>query len=214
MRKKLFAGLLMSASVLGVCVVSGVTADAATIEQDTEIGITFTDHDPGKVPGPLEFKYVPNKFDFGTGKKLTDTSFAEVSGQKKYVVVSDTRAGATDKWEVYAKLSNVMSGTEQLTGAQVKFNATKQGYQGTGAPEAPGSIVAPTGSATVTAPSVTLSQGAAATKVMEDGTAGTGTYQGATAMEMSTISLDAPANAGKAGLTYSGKITWSLDDTL
>ena len=212
--KKLLAGVLLSASVLGVCVYGGVAADAAPVDdQETEIGIEFTDHKPG-TPGPLEFKYVPNKFDFGTGRKLTDTSFPEVSGQKKYVIVSDTRAGATDKWEVYATLSNVMSGSEQLTGAQVKFNATKQGYQGTGAPEAPGSIVAPTGSATVTAPSVTLSQGAAATKVMEDGTAGTGTYQGATAMEMSTISLDAPANAGKAGLKYSGKITWSLDDTL
>jgi hypothetical protein len=214
MKKKLLAGMLASATVLGMFVAGGTALAASVDSKDSEVGIGFTNHGPGVNPGPLQIKWAPIKLDFGTTNSTAGTTFNEQSGLKKYVVVDDTRGGGTDKWELSVGLSNLMSGATQLTGAQLKFDSVKQGYQGTDAPEAAGSIVAPTGSAAVTAANFTLAQGATAVKVMEDGTGGVGTHQGFSALEMANIQLDVPANAAEAGKQYAGKLTWSLDDTI
>ena len=217
MNKKLLAGLLASATVLGLSVMVGTSADAAPVDgAETGVGIGFSDHGPGVTPGPLEIKWAPLKFDFGSTNTVNTAAatFNETTGSKKYVVISDTRGGASDAWELYASLGNMMSGADQLTGAQLKFDVTEVGYQGTAAPEAAGSIVAvdPLNTSAVTAANFTLSQGAAATKVFED--AGPGTYQGLSGMEMDNIQLDVPANAADSGKQYSGKVVWSLDNTI
>ena len=217
MKKKVLAGLLTSASLLGVCLTGGVSTYAAAIDDlDTEVGIGFTGHQPGQ-PGPLEIKWAPSDFDFGSANTVNTAAsqFSEESGSTKYLVVGDTRGGATDEWKVTAQLSNLMSGTAQLAGAELSFNADMKGYQGTAAPEAPGSIIAaPAGVTATLNASVDLQQGAAAIDVFRDGTAGTGTYQGYSAMEMSDIELDVPGNVAKSGKHYTGTLTWSLEDTI
>ncbi|WP_137665680.1 WxL domain-containing protein [Enterococcus hulanensis] len=213
-KKRLVAGLLTSATVVGLFAAGGTTFAAEVDSAESEVGIGFSNHSPGVNPGPLEIKWAPINLNFDDSNDYTQTSFNEVTGSKMYTVVSDTRGGGTDKWELNAKLGNLMSGSTQLVGAQLEFDALKQGYTGTAKPELPGSIIAPTGSAAVTAANFTLSQGAAATKVMEDGTGGTGTFQGASAMEMSNIKLNVPSNVVNAGKEFTGKLTWSLDDTL
>ena len=219
MKKKLLAGLLTSATLVGICMAGGVNASATEVDNaDTEIGIGFTGHGPGTTPGPLEIQWAPLKLDFHNANTVNTAvqDFPEITGSKKYMVVSDTRAGATDEWKLTAQLTNLTNAanTETLTGAILKLDSVLQGYQGTNAPEAPGSIVAPTGrTATVAAASQTVNAGGTAVNVMEDGT-GSGTYQGQTAMEMDNIELEVPANAAKVGEQYSGTLTWSLNDVI
>lgn len=213
-KKRLVAGLLTSATVVGLFATGGTAFAAEVDSAESEVGIGFSNHIPGKTPGPLEIKWAPINLNFDDSNDYTQTSFNEVTGSKMYTVVNDSRGGATDKGELSAKLGNLMSGSTQLVGAQLEFDAVKQGYTGTAKPELPGSIIAPTGSAAVTAANFTLGQGAAATKVMEDGSGGTGTFQGASAMEMSNIKLNVPSNVVNAGKEFTGKLTWSLDDTL
>lgn len=220
--KKLLAGVLLSASVLGVCVLGG-TAFAADIDDtDTDVGIGFTGHHPGPNPGSLEISWAPDSFDFGSSNTVNTTAatFTEKSGvAKKYVVIKDERGNpvGTEEWKVTAKLSSLTTaavGGDQLTGAELTFDAVKQGYSGTGNPESGGAIIAPTGSATVKGASFTLQQGATAIDVMEDGASGTGTYQGYSAMEMTDIELSVPGNVAKSGKQYSGTVTWTLADAI
>ncbi|WP_368757014.1 WxL domain-containing protein [Enterococcus avium] len=219
MKKKLVAGLLTSATLLGVCVLGGANASAAEVDNaDTEVGIGFTGHAPGTTPGPLEIQWAPLKLDFHNANTVNTVvqDFPEITGTKKYMVVSDTRAGATDEWKLTAQLTELTNAanTETLTGAILKFDTALQGYQGTNAPEAPGSIVA-AGARTATGfgAGKTVNAGGSAVNLMEDGT-GSGTYQGQTAMEMDNIKLEVPANAAEVGEQYSGTLTWSLDDTI
>lgn len=214
-KKKIIAGLLTSASILGVCTAGGAVSAAEVDSVDTTVGIGFSGHAPGPNPGPLELKWAPISLDFGSSNTVNTATeaFAEESGSKKYVVVKDERAGQTDKWQVSAKLGNLMSGTAQLAGATLKFDTALQGYQGDAAPESPGSIVPPEGTAT-TVVAASLDQGASAQVLFEDGTAGSGTYQGASAMEMNNIKLEVPGNIAVAGKQYTGTLTWSLDDTV
>lgn len=214
MKKKLLASMLVSATVLGIFAAGGTVLAGQKDSYDTGVGIGFSDHEPGKTPGDLEIKWAPIKLDFGKANSTNKLSFDEKSGLKKYVVVSDERTpNVANKWELNVKLGALTSGATPLTGAELKFDSTKQGYQGTVGPEDGGSVIAPTGSATVEGLNFTLAQGASATTVMKDGT-GAGTYKGMSALEMSNIKIEAPANAGEAGKQYSGTLTWSLDDTI
>lgn len=215
--KKLLAGVLLSASVLGVCVLGG-TAFAAIDEQDTEVGIGFTGHSPG-TSGDLEFKWRPDKFDFGNANTINTiaTDFPEDSGSNKYVIISDDRVAAiTNEWKVTVKMSKLMSGSAQLSGAVLNFDAEKKAYNGTGAeaPEAAGMISAATAAhtATVTATQSLPQDGAAVVAMTDSGAAGS--YKGMTAMELSNIELAVPANIAQSGKQYTGKVTWSLDDAI
>lgn len=217
MKKKVLAGLLASATVVGVFMAGGTALAAPVDSAGTDVGIGFTDHIPGETPGPLEIKWAPIKFDFGNSNKHTVTSFNEASGLKKYVVVSDDRTPATaNKWELSAKLGTLMSGATPLTGATLKFDTDLQGYQGTASPEAAGSIIAPdvANTATVPAANFSLAQAGTAQVVMKDGDGVAGTYRGFSAFEMENIKLDVSSNVVNAGKQFTGKLTWSLDDTL
>ena len=219
MKKKLLAGLLTSATLVGVCIAGGVHVSAAEVDNaDTEVGIGFTGHAPGTTPGPLEIQWAPLKLDFHNANAVNTVvqDFPEITGTKKYMVVSDTRAGVTDEWKLTASLTELTNAanTETLTGAVLKFDTAIQGYQGTNAPEAPGSIVAAgTRTATGFGAGQTVNAGGTAVSLMQDGT-GSGTYQGQTAMEMDNIALEVPANVAKDGEQYSGTLTWSLDDVI
>ncbi|ROX82769.1 WxL domain-containing protein [Enterococcus durans] len=218
MKKQLLAGLLVSATLVGIGLSGGLSASAAVIDSvDTEVGIGFTGHGGG-TPGPLEIKWAPLKLDFQNANEVNTVvqAFPEIAGNKKYVVVSDTRAGATDEWKVTAQLTDLKNAknTETLTGAILKFDSALKGYEGVNAPEAPGSIVAPGARTATVPPASQVAAGGAAVKVMEDGTGSVGTFQGASAMEMDNIALEVPANAAKAGEQYTGTLTWSLDDVI
>lgn len=220
MKKKVLAGLLTSATLIGLCMAGGTSASAAEVDHaDTEVGIGFTNHKPGVNPGPLEVKWAPIKLNFHNSNTVNTAvqDFPEITGKKQHVVVSDVRGGATDQWKLTAAMTTLTNAanTETLTGAVLKFDTTLQGYFGTDAPEAPGSIVAPGArTATMTGASASVTAGAAAVKVMEDGTGGVGTFQGGSAMEMDNIAMEVPANAAKPSEQYSGTLTWSLDDTI
>ncbi|MDT2659194.1 WxL domain-containing protein [Enterococcus hulanensis] len=217
MKKKLLAGVLASATVLGVCMAGGAAQAAVKDTVTTEAGIGFTDYVPGGNEA-LAIKWAPGNFDFGTTNTVNTsaTAYNEDSGSKKYIVIKDERTETnTDKWELNVGLSDIKSGSAQLTGATLEFKATKQAYQGTATPESPGSIVAPTSdhTATVTSTTQVLSQGVTQ-KVMEDNGNNTSSYKGTTALEMDEIKMNVPAGVAREGRQYSGTVTWSLDDTL
>ncbi|MBO1306117.1 WxL domain-containing protein [Enterococcus sp. 669A] len=221
MKKKLLASLLASASVLGVCVLGGTALADETDNAETEVGIGFSGHDPGTTGDPLEIKWAPINFDFGSANTVNTVAatFNEDSGSNKYVVVSDGRTTpTTDEWKLTASLSNMMSGSAQLTGATLEFGTVKKAYNGSAAPETPGSITAPTAqhTAVMAAATQTLTQGGTAVPVMQDDGVGTTSYKGMTAMEMesSSIKLNVPASVAQAGKQYTGTLTWSLDDTI
>lgn len=214
MKKKLLAGVLASATVLGVCMAGG-SALAADLPDtvETKAGIGFTDYNEGGT-GDLAIKWAPGNFDFGTTNKVEDTatSYNEDSGAKKYVVIEEKRTGAS--WELTVGLSDIKSGSAQLTGATLEFDAAVQAYQGTATPESPGSIVAPTAAHTATVASAkqVLNQGVNNQSVMQDDGNGTSSYKGTTALEMANIKMNVPAGVAKEGRQYSGTVTWSLDD--
>ena len=217
MKKRILAGLLASATVVGMFAAGGTALAAPVDSAGTDVGIGFSDYVPGETPGPLEIKWAPIKFDFHDSNNYKSTSFNEKSGLKKYVVVSDDRTPATaNKWELSAKLGTLMSGATPLTGATLKFDTDLQGYQGTVDPAATGSIIAPdvANTATVSAANFTLAQAGTAQVVMKDGDGVAGTYRGFSAFEMENIKLDVPSNVVYAGKQFTGKLTWSLDDTI
>ena len=227
MKKKVFAGLLTSLSVLGVCVLGGVSSYAA----DTEVGIGFGTHtDPGET-GDLKIRWVPTELDFGTSNvvnKTTNVDFAEqdeVAGAKKYAVVEDSRdhTGADVEWKLTAGVSDLVSTTSptiKLTGAVLKFDTDKHDYSGTLDPGlASGGIAAATPAHTATIAgnyAINADTTATATKVMEDGNiAGSLTsFEGNTAMEMKNIKLSVPANVAQKGHQYKGKMTWTLTNAI
>lgn len=216
--KKLLSGLVLSVSVLGVCVLGGTAFAAPVDDQDTEVGIGFTGHSPG-TSGDLEFKWRPDKFDFGNANTVNTvaTDFSEDSGSNKYVIVSDDRAAAsTNEWKVTVKMSKLMSGSAQLSGAVLNFDAEKKAYNGTGteAPESAGMISAATAAhtATVVATQSLPQDGAAVVAMTDSGVSGS--YKGMTAMELTNIELAVPANIAQSGKQYTGKVTWSLDDAI
>ena len=218
MKKRFFAGLLASATVLGVFVAGGTALAAEKDSHDTEVGIGFSAHTVPPGTDPLTILWAPINFDFGTTNTVNTAAatFNETSAANRYVVVEDDRVETNaDKWELTAKLSDMKDGTVQLTGATLSFDAVKKAYTGTAAPEAPGSIIAPTALHTATVPATqTLAQSATAVKVMEDDGGGTSSYKGTTAVEMSNIKMNVPGNAAQAGKQYKGTLTWSLDDTI
>lgn len=215
-KKKLVAGLLASASVLGVCL-SGGTAFAANVsDQDSQVGIGFGEHIIGK-PGELEVKWLPRELDFGSGHKPDAAQAVDYDAKgaaKKYVVVSDAREDIDRvAWTLTAKLSDLSDGGNSLAGVSLNFDSTLMGYAGDQAPEDPSSVIAP-GSRTAVVPSSVSLTPNAVTKVMHDNGGGTASYLGQSAVEMSNIKLKVLGGSALQNKTYTGTVTWSLDDTI
>ncbi|MGG5329581.1 WxL domain-containing protein [Enterococcus sp. AZ163] len=215
MKKKVWAGLLASASVLGVCIAGGTALAAEVDTHDTNVGIGFSGHTTPPGTDDLTLKWAPISFDFGSSNTVNAAAqaFNEDTGAKKYVVVSDARTTGSDEWKLTAELSQLTSGSSTLTGATLSFDSVKKGYVGTAAPETAGSIITPTAAhtATVAAASQTLTPGATAVVVMSDASV---SYKGDTAMEMDNIKLNVPGGVAVEGKQYSGKLTWSLNDAI
>lgn len=225
MKKKLLAGMLASATVLGMFVAGGTALAADT--NDTEVGIGFSLHHPGTNPGDLQILWTPLELDFGSTNTVNTAvqdfdEQDEAGGVKKYAVVEDTRPhGSSDpdvEWKLTAKVAELVSTSNpatKLDGAVLKFDTDMHGYQGTISPEISG-IVATSGQTATMAANYSLTTGAlTATEVMKDGsTSGPTSFEGNTAMEMKNIKLTVPANVAKKGHHYTGDLTWSLDDTI
>ncbi|MBO0410175.1 WxL domain-containing protein [Enterococcus hulanensis] len=215
--KKVLASVLVSATVLGFGL-SGVTAFADDTGDDaqTDIGIGFTDYSPGTRPGDLEIKWAPKTFDFGLTNEVANSAevYSEDTGKNKYIVVNDVRDKTDGVWKLTAGLSKLQSGSIELVGAELKFDAGKKGYQGTATPEVPGSIIDGTGTAVVNDAQYTLAQGATAIDVMHDEGAAGKTHQGFSVLEMENIELSVPKGSAASGRQYSGKINWTLEDTI
>ena len=228
-KKRLVAGLLTSATVLGLFAAGGT---AFAVEQDnsvSEAGIGFAMHGPGTNPGGLEILWTPLELDFGSANAVNTAvaDFAEqdeAGGVHKYAVVNDGRPhGSSDpdvEWKLTAKVDELVSTSNpatKLTGAVLKFDTDKHGYQGTVSPEIAGITTATVNHTATMAANYSLTTGAlAATEVMKDGDAASGptSFGGATAMELKNIKLTVPANVAKKGHHYTGDLTWSLDDTI
>ena len=228
MKRKAWVGLVTSVSVLGVCLVGGLSSYAA----DTGVGIGFSSHtDPGDA-GNLKIRWVPTELDFGTSNTVNKTAnvdfpeLDEAAGGKKYVVVEDSRPhGVSDpdvEWKLTAQVSDLEStsapGTK-LTGAKLKFDTDMHDYSGTLDPATGGGIAAAGAHTATMDPNYELDadSSVAASSVMEDdgsSAGGTTSFEGNTAMEMKNIKLSVPANVAQKGHQYKGKITWSLSDTI
>ncbi|MGM0216279.1 WxL domain-containing protein [Enterococcus sp. AZ109] len=228
MNKKILAGVLTSASVLGVVAFSGVTSHAA----DTEVGIGFSLHtDPGGT-GDLRIRWVPSEMDFGTSNTANITANVEfeeqteAAGSKKYTVVQDVRphgASAPNvEWKLTAAVSDLVSltsPTTKLTGAVLAFDTAMHDYTGTLEPGSPlGGTGSPAGQTATMESSYAISADstATATKVMSDGKVASNvtSFEGNTAMEMKNIKLRVPANIAQKGHQYKGTMTWTLSDTI
>lgn len=215
MKKKVLVGLLVSASVLGICVTGGTALAAEVDSHDTNVGIGFSGHVTPPGTDDLTLKWAPINFDFGSSNMVNaaNQAFPEDTGAKKHVVVSDARAETgAEEWKLTAKLTQLTSGSSTLTGAELSFDSEVKAYVGSAAPETAGSIIAPTGqTATVAATTQTLIPGATAVTVMSDTAS---SYKGDTAMEMDNIELNVPGGVAVSGKQYSGKLTWSLDSVI
>lgn len=218
MKKKLLAGMLASISLVGICFSSTSAFAAPVDDQETEVGIGFSGHTPG-TPGDLEFKWKPDKFDFGSANTVNTVAqdFTEESGANKYIIISDDRAAAnTNEWKVTVEMGKLMSGSAQLSGAVLNFNAALMAYNGTGteAPESAGMITLPTAAHTANVVATqSLVQDAAAVTAMTDSGA-SGSYKGMSAMEITDIELAVPANIAQSGKQYTGTVTWTLSDDI
>lgn len=216
MKKKVLAGLLASATVLGMFVAGGTALADEKDSHDTGVGIGFSGHTTPPGTDDFTLKWAPINFDFGSSNTVNAAAqaFNEDTGAKKYVVVSDGRAETgAEEWKLTAKLTPLVSGSSSLTGATLSFDSAKKAYVGTASPETAGSILAPSAShtATVAGATQTLTPGAAAITVMSDAQS---SYKGDTAMEMDNIKLNVPGGVAVEGKQYSGKLTWSLDDVI
>lgn len=227
-KKRLVAGLLTSATVVGLFATGGTAFAAEVDTKDTEVGIGFAIHQPGG-PGALNLRWTPIELDFGKSNTVNTAveDFAEqdeVGGVRKFAVVEDERPhGSSDpdvEWKLTAQMAELVSTSNPLTkldGAVLTFDTDKHGHQGTDSPEIGGIIAATVDHTAVMDPSYSLAAGAStATKVMEDDGAllKTTSYNGRTAMEMKNMKLTVPANVAKKGHHYKGKLTWSLDNTI
>lgn len=225
--------LVTALAVTTLSVISAGAAYAAEVDNaDTEVGIGFVDaHIPGEKDGDLQLRWVPKKLDFGKYNDVNGkyTEFSEVSTNKYYVVVRDTRkddptgsANDTDKWKVNAKLGDItVAGqpTKKLTKAQLYFDSKAQGYEGENDPNTDNtSIKAAAAHATSknsTVPTViakTQLEANGATKELMRQTAQKNSADWAASLE--NIKLGVGGKQGEKGLYYSGKLTWTLDDTL
>lgn len=227
-KKRLVAGLLTSATVVGLFAAGGTAFAAEVDTKDTEVGIGFAMHQPGG-NGALNLRWTPIELDFGKTNTVNTAieDFAEqdeAGGVRKFAVVEDERPhGVTDpdvEWKLTAQMAELVSTSNpatKLTGAVLTFDTDKLGHQGTDSPEIAGIIPAIADQTAVMDPSYSLAAGAStATKVMEDNgdISKTTSYKGRTAMEMKDMKLTVPANVAKKGHHYTGKLTWSLDDTI
>ncbi|HFP7420794.1 TPA: WxL domain-containing protein [Enterococcus faecalis] len=222
MKKNLVVGFVSSVALVGIAIAGGGNVQATVTDSaSTDIGIGFSGHGPGTTPGPLDIQWAPIGLDFSNSNMVNTAAvqaFPETTGTNKYVVVSEKRSNEpTREWSLTAQLSDLTNagGSETLTGAGLKFDAAVKGYTGTNTPESPGSIVDKGArTATVNASSQSVTAGAAAVPVMKDAGTGGASFLGSTAMEMSNVKLEVPANAAKINQQYSGTLTWSLNDTI
>lgn len=226
-KKRLVAGLLTSATVVGLFAAGG-TAFAAPVDNSaTEAGIGFAMHGPGTNPGDLEIKWSPLELDFGSANTVNTAvqDFVEqdeAGGVHKYVVVKDERDHTSGdvEWKLTAKVDELVSTSNpatKLTGAVLKFDTDKHGYQGTISPEISGITTATLQHTATMAANYSLTTGAStATTVMQDGDIGSSltSYEGNTAMELKNIKLTVPANVAQKGHHYKGDLTWSLEDAI
>ncbi|MGM0338862.1 WxL domain-containing protein [Enterococcus sp. AZ007] len=223
-KKKLVAGLLASASVLGICL-SGGTALAAVQEEDTTVGIGFKDHTNPPPKGDLSIQWLPKALTFGEGHDVNTgvKAFDETSTTPKYVVINDGRAeNGIEEWSLSAKLSKlVTSENHELDGAKLEFMNTKMAYDGGTAHPDTTNVVAARTEHTATilgnAGVVELDAGnATAVGVMQDkgDATKTSSYKGKTATQLSGIKLSVPGNKAVANKSYTGTVTWSLDDVI
>lgn len=227
MKKKIFAGLLASATVLGLFAAGGTAFAAQVDNSDTEAGIGFAMHGPGTTPGDLQIRWTPLELDFGSSNTVNTAvqDFAEqdeAGGVRKFAVVEDKRDHTSGdvEWKLTAKVDELVSTSNpatKLTGAVLKFDTDKHGYQGTISPEISGIIPATASHTATMSANYSLTTGAGtATDMMQDGDVGSNvtSFEGNTAMEMKNIKLTVPANIAKKGHHYTGDLTWSLDDTI
>lgn len=228
--KRTLAAVLAAATVGTIGVGSAYAAKVD--EQDTEVGIGFVDaHIPGQNDGDLQLRWVPKKLDFGKYNDVNGkyTEFEEVSGNSYYVVVRDTRkddqtgsVNDTNTWKVNAKLgeiTNATTPTKKLTKAQLFFDSKAKGYVGEDDPNTVASTIkdatahaTSTGSKVPTVQAETQLEAGGATKELVRQTAQDKSADWATSLE--NLKLGVGGKQGEKGLSYSGTLTWTLDDTL
>lgn len=210
------------------------SAYAAEVDKgETEVGIGFVDaHIPGEKDGDLQLRWVPKKLDFGKYNDVNGkyTEFSEVSTNNYYVVVRDTRKDAppstvndTNTWKVSAKLgeiTNKTTPTKKLDKAQLFFESKAHGYLGEDDPNTNAATIkdaaahaTSTGSKTPTVVSTkTQLEAGGASKELVRQTSQDASADWATSLEK--IKLGVGGGQGEKGLSYSGTLTWTLDDTL
>lgn len=227
-KEKLVAGLLASASVLGIALAGVTSVDAAPKSGGvTDGSIGFSGHEQPVLNGDLDLLWYPKSFNFGASHDNTTAAktYTAQNGETKYAIVGDNRVangttGSPNAWKLVATASTLADGGATLTGAVYSFtgnelkNYVSASGQDTETPEATGAIdnALPGGHTVSASADVTLpADGTTAVDVMS---ASAGTIDGKYAAELNDISLTVPANTSQEGKQYAGTVTWSLDDTL
>lgn len=231
MNKKKLVTSLVTTSMLGGLLVGGMSASAAKVDEDnTKVEFGFIkDYNPPKPApdGDITLRWTPKAFQFGNAHTVLSTSapqtYDEINttgGVGRYLVVDDQRPDSVaNKWELTAALSDLDAGLTRLVGAEIQIDLGTQVYEYTGSNEPVDADITAPVATTIAEPkaaSITLKQptdGGGAIDVSEG--KGSATSKGAFASKMTNIKLDNVVHqTAYNGKQFSGKITWTLDDTI
>lgn len=228
-KRKLVAGLLTSASILGVCMSGVGSVDAAVVSNgstDGSIGFTGSTINPSP-NGDLDLLWYPTAFDFGSANQASTAAqtYTATNGSTKYAIVRDNRVGnsvasSPNEWKLMAQATTLVDGADTLTGASYEFtgNVLKSYVSASGmdteVPESAGAIsnTLPVGHTAAVTTNVSLpADGTTDVEIMR---ADDATVDGKYVAELNAISLKVPASTSKEGNQYVGSVNWTLDDTI
>lgn len=211
MLNKKMLGTVLSIATIGSVAAGGLGAHAAQVDsKDTGVTINFTGQDQVDPSGDLSIVQMPAAYDFGTHPvSSTDQTYNADAQGTRYTVVRDVRATKTYKLTGALSLEDSSSNT---LNASLEYDAGVATINdSTTAADAPGNAVANSDAAlTVHSSSQSLTAGAGAVSLL---TSNAGNTEVA-GLSVSNVKLRVAGNAAQDGETYSGNITWSLDDTI
>lgn len=215
--------IIASSAVCLIALGAGLSVSAAETNVDkgtTDVRIGFeNDSTVTPVnPGTLGLSRIPTAFDFGQSNRITDRpqvikTFNSNSKAPQYLAVNDLREERKGGWKVTATASEIVnmdqekSATDKLTGANISFTAKGMSFETTDKEGKPyNNANLGVSSVSKLAPNQT---GQVVLNTTDASAFGDVTELGA---QITDVSLYVPANTGTPNASYSGTVTWSLDN--
>lgn len=223
MKNKVILSSVLLGGILASNLIGAQAFAAERSSMDTNTHIEFSGHTPNPTPnGELDLIWVPTTFEFGK-HEVADNAAAATTYQMqnplpKYTIVDDNRQTEHGAWNVTATASELKSGSETLSGAQINISNTSlkqySSDDNTVVPETSGVITDAPGSWSNVSVEGTINlpaDGTTSAAVMS--ATGDAVENGKYAAELGNVELTIPQNVAKEG-NYTGTVTWTLADAL